>query len=182
MLNLILNLNSKMYIKILIGIIHHNKSSFDYPICDINFSLKSTLRKHVQQINENKSQHTCLICGHNYFLKCTLKNHIGSVHENKAQKMLKLVLNLFSKMYIDILIGLIQDNKTSYDCSICDINFSLKCTLRKLVEQIHENKSPHTCLICGHNNNLKLFFENPYWICSSEQDTKNAQFGAKIIF
>ena len=95
------NLLSKMSKKILIESIHDSKTPFDCSICDIDFSLKCTLRKHVKQIHENKSQHTCLICGHNYSLKCTLKNHIGSVHENKAQK-----------------------------CSIWCQTYSLKCTLK----------------------------------------------------
>ena len=92
------NLFSKMYKKILIGSIHDSKTSFDCSICDIDFSLKCTLRKHVKQIHENKSPHTCLICGHNNSLKFTLKNHIGSVHENKTPKMLIFLPQLISML------------------------------------------------------------------------------------
>ena len=85
---------------------------------------------------------------------CFERSYCISSWEQDTKK-LKLVPNLSSKMYIKILIGLIHDSKTSYDCSIYDHNFCFKCTLRKHVEQIHENKFPHTCLICDHNDSLK---------------------------
>ena len=118
----------------------------------------------------HQSPHTCLICGHNNYLKlCFERSHWISLWE-KAQKMLNLVLNLFSKMYIKILIGLFHDSQSSFDCSICDINFSLKCTLRKHVKQIYENKSKNTNLwpqlFC------KMYFEKSYWISSWAQGTK----------
>ena len=92
-------------------------------ICQVSFSIKSSLKRHIEAVHEGTKAHKCSICDYTSSYKDKLKRHIEAVHGGKKP----------------------------HKCSICDFNTSYKHVLKKHIEAVHEEKKPHKCSICDSN-------------------------------
>ena len=72
--------SNKANLKMHIESVHEQKKPFKCNICDVGFSHKGYLDKH---IHEEKKPFKCNDCGTSYSRKGNLNRHIKSVHERK---------------------------------------------------------------------------------------------------
>ena len=74
---------------------HTGEKLFQCNICDISFSIKGTLKRHIESVHEGKKPFKCSECDAAFSNNQNLKSHISSVHGGKKSVM--SVIQLFLK-------------------------------------------------------------------------------------
>ena len=108
----------------------NRKALISCSICQVSFSRKSSLKRHIEAVHEKKKAHKCLICDSNFSSTDSLKQHITTVHEGKKP----------------------------HKCLICDSNFSSTSDLKRHIAAVHEGTKPHKCSICDYAIDTRQYF------------------------
>ena len=94
--------------------VHEGKKLHKCSKCDVTFSQKGNLERHIRTIHECEKHFVCQICNERFSLKGNLKRHVSTVHEGKKQ----------------------------FKCPSCNERFGIKKNMERHATTVHEtNKS-----------------------------------------
>ena len=69
--------------------VHEGKKPFQCEICKTCFSKTNTLQKHIFTVHEGKKAYKCLICNDSFMFSASLKHHISMYHLVKVHEVKK---------------------------------------------------------------------------------------------
>ncbi|TMW44607.1 hypothetical protein DOY81_010310 [Sarcophaga bullata] len=141
--------------------VHLNGKNFDCSICNVSYSRKDVLKRHMLLHSDTKNFH-CLLCSQSFKTKDYLNAHLKSRHEKDVQKgkVSKRIRSNDSKKYQCGYCGkifkssfpyknhiLIHTNEKPHECETCKKKFR---TIAALIthQRIHDDYRPYQCDVC----------------------------------
>ena len=121
-------------------------------LCDLKVTTERSLKKHILTIHEGKSPFECNQCDAKYRTRTTLYKHIREIHE-KTFKCLTCFMR-FSEASLLKNHEKVHERKKlqpNFKCFICKANYELKTDFAKHISEVHEGKKPLICPYCGIN-------------------------------
>ena len=104
-------------------------------VVNLNEVIENQLSKHKKE----KPKHKCPQCELDFTLKCTMTRHIQTVHEGKKSYKCEICGAAFGQnQHLDKHVLSIHEKKKPFKCEICEINFAEKNTLKKHILAVHE--------------------------------------------
>ena len=120
--------------------------------CDLKVTTERSLKKHILTIHEGKRPFECKQCDVKYKTRTTLYKHIREIHE-KTFKCLTCFMR-FSEASLLKNHEKVHERKKqqpNFKCFICNANYELKTDFAKHISEVHEGKKPLICPYCGVN-------------------------------
>ena len=120
--------------------------------CDLKVTTERSLKKHILTIHEGKRPFECKHCDVKYKTWTTLNKHIREIHD-KTFKCLTCFMR-FSEASLLKNHENVHDRKKpqpNFKCFICNANYELKTDFAKHISEVHEGKKPLICPYCGVN-------------------------------
>ena len=121
-------------------------------LCDLKVTTERSLKKHILTIHEGKRPFECKQCDVNYRTRTTLSKHIREIHD-KTFKCLTCFMR-FSEASLLKNHEKVHERKKqqpNFKCFICKANYELKTDFAKHISEVHEGKKPLICPYCGIN-------------------------------
>jgi KRAB domain-containing zinc finger protein len=121
-------------------------------LCDLKVTTERSLKKHILTIHEGKSPFECKQCDAKYRTRATLYKHTREIH-GKTFKCLTCFMR-FSEASLLKNHEKVHERKKpqpNFKCFICKASYELKTDFAKHISEVHEGKKPLICPYCGIN-------------------------------
>ena len=112
-----------------INSVHRNLKAFECMECPASFSLKGNLKRHIANVHKMNTEESI---DKNQFLEKSLKKETFK-DKDKPKKYVK------------------TNHSKTYNCHICETNFSNKSLMKEHYEFAHRDLKTHCCKLCGKN-------------------------------
>ena len=110
--------------------------------CDVTFSHKSVLEKHVKKIHENIKSYKCNLCEKTFGGRSHFETHVKIVHENiKAYDCNTCNKSFGNKKDLERHVSTIHEGIKAYKCDSCDKDFGYKSNLRRHSNTVHRHQN-----------------------------------------
>ena len=122
------------------------------PKCDLSFSKKSSVRRHIRTVHNKIKDHICEDCGHAFTDKRHLKSHTINVHNNGGPtlKCMKCAYETGLKKHLDQHVQGVHDKIRDHKCKQCGYAASMRHHLESHVRAVHDQIRGHICKLCGY--------------------------------
>ena len=114
--------------------VQENKKPITCDKCQLSFSKRCSLNRHVRNVHKKVKPYRCELCQIDFSQSIQLTRHVRIVHENDGK--FKLTSNLELKYHNEIA----HEGKISHECKVCKAVFGRKSNFTRHVINIHEEK------------------------------------------
>ena len=138
-------------------------------ICNLNFTIREDLRKHIINVHVKRKKFKCDICDAELSQKSSLKKHISRVHENAKPIQCTICPERFKRKET-LQTHMKKVHSKNHKCDICFLRFLQESDLTEHVSSVHGGKKTKSKSVVPRssvsNANFKCF------ICHSVYETK----------
>ena len=135
--------------------VQENKKPVTCEECQLSFSNRCSLNRHVRNVHKKEKPYRCELCQINFSQSIQLTRHGTRVHENDG-KSFKLTSNFELKYHNEI----VHEGKISHECKNCKAVFGRKSNFTRHVINIHEEKKTDKVVICKISSDQSENLEN----------------------
>ena len=99
--------------------------------CDSSFTVKESLKRHIQSVHEKQVNYRCSYCSKGFYGKSTFINHLR-VHKEERSFQCTICAKAFkqkSVLWKHMLF--VHSDKKPFQCTQCDASFKRKCDLMR---------------------------------------------------
>ena len=130
--------------------VHLKIRNYKCELCDLEFAQSTHLNRHVSSVHMKEKPFKCNQCESSFSREDTLNRHIRTVHENLRPYTCKECGKSFKLLqHLQEHIIAIHTSEHSYFCEECGFAFKLKQHLNDHVKVVHQNHRPHVCEECN---------------------------------